>query len=114
MSDPDRFQALMLEHLYGLLDADEARELEAYPPTPAVFRPRILDPLWGLPAGEGARERGPSRAPREGAGRRPKAEGWRGGRGEAALVGFPALGFEPPSKPAAPEPVRPAAPQTTA
>ena len=76
MSDPDRFQALMLEHLYGLLDADEARELEAYLATP------------------------------DGAGLRAQAEGWKGRLAEAALVGFPDLRFEPPSKTAAPEPVR--------
>lgn len=34
MSDRERYRALMLEHLYGLLDADEARDLEAYLATP--------------------------------------------------------------------------------
>jgi len=28
MSDRDRYRALMLEHLYGLLEVDEVRELE--------------------------------------------------------------------------------------
>ena len=35
MSESDRFEALMLEHLYGLLEADEDRELQAYLATPA-------------------------------------------------------------------------------
>src|SRR5687768_13543698 len=70
MSDRDRFQALMLEHLYGLLDADEVRELDAYLATP------------------------------EGAGLRAEAEGWRARLAGAALVGFPDLDFRAPVRPA--------------
>jgi alpha-2-macroglobulin-like protein len=35
MSDRERFQAMMLEHLYGVLDPDGTRQLEAYLSTPA-------------------------------------------------------------------------------
>ena len=68
MSDRDRFQALMLEHLYGLLDADEARELDAYLATP------------------------------EGAGLRVEAEGWKGKLAGAALVPFLETHFRPPAR----------------
>ena len=46
MSDRDRFQALMLEHLYGLLDADEARELEAFLGTPDGTDLRVQAEGW--------------------------------------------------------------------
>src|SRR5439155_25166109 len=46
MSDRDRFQALMLEHLYGLLDADEARELEAFLATPEGADLRAQGEAW--------------------------------------------------------------------
>ena len=81
MSDRDRFQALMLEHLYGLLDADEVRELEAYLATT------------------------------EGAELRARGELWRARLAGAAKVPFPAAVFAPPGETSAPEPVaRPAAP----
>lgn len=67
MSDRERFQALMLEHLYGLLDVGEARELTAYLATPA------------------------------GAGLRAEAEGWKDRLTAAAIVPFPALRFDPPA-----------------
>jgi alpha-2-macroglobulin-like protein len=66
MSDRDRFQALMLEHLYGLLDADEARELEAFLGTP------------------------------EGADLRTRAEAWKDKLAGAARLPFPNIQFAPP------------------
>ncbi|HEX3147192.1 MAG TPA: alpha-2-macroglobulin family protein [Gemmataceae bacterium] len=67
MSDRDRFQALMLEHLYGLLDEDEARELAAYLATP------------------------------EGAEVRPQAESQKDRIAAAARVEFPNVRFVPPA-----------------
>src|SRR4051812_39767448 len=67
MSDPDRFQALMLEHLYGLLDEDEARELAAYLAAP------------------------------EGIALRAQAESQKERIGKAARVEFPSVHFVPPA-----------------
>jgi hypothetical protein len=67
MSDRDRFQALMLEHLYGLLDADEARELDAFLATP------------------------------DGAGLRAQAESWKDQLAGAARLPFPGVQFVPPA-----------------
>ena len=46
MSDRDRFQALLLEHLYGLLEGDEARELEAHLATPEGAELRTQVESW--------------------------------------------------------------------
>ena len=46
MSDFDRYEALMLEHLYGLLEADEARELQAYLATPKGTELRAGAERW--------------------------------------------------------------------
>lgn len=67
MSDFDRFEALTLEHLYGLLDADEARELDAFLATP------------------------------DGAGLRERAEGWKTRLATAARADFPDVRFVPPA-----------------
>src|SRR5687768_13601295 len=82
MSDRDRYRALMLESLYGLLEADEARELQAYLAGP------------------------------DGAGLRAEAEGWRDRVAGAARIEFPSVEFVPPAetKPAE-APVRPAGPK---
>jgi hypothetical protein len=83
MSDLDRFRTLMLEHLYGLLDADEERELDAYLATP------------------------------DGAGLRVEAEAWKAKLGRAAVVPFPVEPFEPPTAtPARPAPARTTPPLT--
>jgi len=66
MSEPDRYEALMLEHLYGLLEPDEARELQAYLATP------------------------------EGSDLRARAETWQAKLTGAAKVPFPDVEFAPP------------------
>ena len=66
MSDRDRYRALMLEHLYGLLEPDEARELGAYLASP------------------------------DGAELRAAAEQSRARIAAAARVDFPAVTFAPP------------------
>src|SRR5262245_30923556 len=76
MSESDRYEALMLEHLYGLLEPDEARELQAYLATS------------------------------DGADLRVRAEAWRDKLSGAAKVPFDTVRFVPPvsvpaSKPAA-------------
>jgi hypothetical protein len=82
MSDRDRYRALMLEHLYGLLEADEARELHAYLASP------------------------------EGTGLRAEAEGWQDRIAGAARIEFPTVEFVPPAETAPVEaPVRPAGPK---
>ncbi|HKB06624.1 MAG TPA: hypothetical protein VKD90_30790 [Gemmataceae bacterium] len=67
MSDRDRYRALMLEHLYGLLEPDEARELAAYLASP------------------------------DGAELRAEAEQARDRITAAAKVEFPAVNFAPPA-----------------
>lgn len=69
MSDRDRYRALMLEHLYGLLDPEEARDLTAYLASP------------------------------EGAELRAEAERWRDRITTAAKVEFPDVKFTAPSEP---------------
>jgi alpha-2-macroglobulin-like protein len=75
MSDRDRYRALMLEHLYGLLEPAEARELSAYLASP------------------------------DGAELRAEAEQWRDRIAAAARVEFPAVIFSPPTRPTIPKPV---------
>jgi hypothetical protein len=68
MSDRDRYRALMLEHLYGLLGPEEARELSAYLASP------------------------------DGADLRAEAERWRDRIAAAARLRFPAVTFTPPTE----------------
>jgi hypothetical protein len=83
MSDLDRYRTLMLEHLYGLLDPEEERELEAYLATS------------------------------DGAALRAEAEAWKAKLGRAAVVPFPVEPFEPPpATPARPAPARATPPLT--
>jgi alpha-2-macroglobulin-like protein len=79
MSDFDRYEALMLEQVYGLLDGEEARELNAFLATP------------------------------EGAELRTRAEGWKTKLMSASRATFPNLQFTPPAKPKRVPKVRPAA-----
>jgi hypothetical protein len=67
MSDVNRYEALMLEHLYGLLDADETRDLEAFLATP------------------------------EGTALRTRAESWKNKIKSASRSTFPGLEFSPPA-----------------
>ena len=79
MSDVTRYEALMLEHLYGLLDAGEARDLEAFLATA------------------------------DGADLRMRAETWKQKLASAARAGFPKLQFAAPAEPKSNSIVRPAA-----
>ena len=74
MSNSERYEALMLEHLYGLLEPDEARELQAYLATA------------------------------EGADLRARAEEWRDKLSGAAKVPFDTVQFDPPASVPAPKP----------
>src|SRR5262245_51752990 len=69
MSDFERYEALMLEHLYGLLEGDEARELETFLATPA------------------------------GAELRARAERWKSQLTSASRSSFPEVRFSPPVQP---------------
>jgi anti-sigma-K factor RskA len=77
MSDFERYEALMLEHVYGLLDADEARELETFLATPA------------------------------GTELRARAERWKSQLTSASRTSFPEVHFSPPVQPKVTSPVRP-------
>ena len=46
MVEHERYEALMLEHLYGLLEPDEARDLQAYLETPAGADLRARASTW--------------------------------------------------------------------
>jgi len=81
MSHSDRYEALMLEHLYGLLEPDEARELQAYLDSP------------------------------EGVDLRARAEEWRDKLSGAAKVPFDTVQFVPPAPVPAPKPAASAAPR---
>jgi A-macroglobulin TED domain/Alpha-2-macroglobulin family len=67
MPDRDRYRALMLEHLYGLLEVDEVRELEAYLATP------------------------------DGAALKAEGKEWQSRLAGAAKVEFPEVRFAPPA-----------------
>jgi predicted negative regulator of RcsB-dependent stress response len=68
MSNSDRYEALMLEHLYGLLEPDEVHELEAYLASP------------------------------DGAALRARAEEWKTQLAGASRMEFPEVHFTPPTK----------------
>lgn len=82
--NPDRFEALMLDQLYGLIEPNDAAELEQYLATPA------------------------------GAELKAKAEHWKKLLSHAAKAEFPEVQFAPPSSTSpltpASNPVRPASP----
>jgi hypothetical protein len=84
MSDSNRFQALMLEQLYGLLEPDEVRELENYLNTP------------------------------EGASLRTQAEGWKSKIEDATHLRFPNFRFNQPTDKQPLPTVRPAPEKKTA
>jgi hypothetical protein len=55
MVEHERYEALMLEHLYGLLEPDEARDLQAYLETPAGAVLRAQATAWQAKIGSAAK-----------------------------------------------------------
>ncbi len=78
MSDVTRYEGLMLEHLYGLLDAAEAHDLEAFLATPEGELLRI------------------------------RSRDWQAKLASVSRTTFPNLSFSPPAEPKLTLPVRPA------